>query len=113
MPRPASRVRSIHADRVVLSVNMADPAHQRAEGHYIDITEAGGVRLRPWSIRWATPVQLDGMAHRRASAPGGRWAAFDGAPFGADEHAPRERLPQGPGHTQIPTPVRPSNTDWS
>jgi SAM-dependent methyltransferase len=77
-------VRSIHAHGVVLNVNMADPAHQRAEGHYIDITEAGGVRLRPWSIRWATPVQLDGMAHLAHLHLEARWSTFDGAPFGAD-----------------------------
>jgi SAM-dependent methyltransferase len=77
-------VRSIHADRVVLNVNTADPVHQRAEGHYIDITESGGVKLRPWSIRWATPVQLDGMAHLAHLHLEARWAAFDGAPFGSE-----------------------------
>lgn len=77
-------VRSIHADRVVLNVNTADPANQRAEGHYVDITESGGVRLRPWSIRWATPVQLDGMAHLAHLHLEARWTSFDGAPFGAE-----------------------------
>jgi SAM-dependent methyltransferase len=77
-------VRSVHADRVVLNVNIADPANQRAEGHYVDITEAGGVRLRPWSIRWATPVQLDGMAHLAHLHLEARWVSFDGSPFGSE-----------------------------
>jgi SAM-dependent methyltransferase len=83
-PTSGVSVRSVHADRVVLNVNVADPALQRAEGQYIDITESGGVRLRPWSIRWATPVQLDGMAHLAGLDLAARWSSFDGAPFGAD-----------------------------
>ena len=39
-----------------------DPTSRRASGQFVEITETGGVRLRPWSIRWATPEQLDAMA---------------------------------------------------
>ncbi len=77
-------VRSIQADRVVLHVNISDPSQQRAEGHYIDITEAGGVKLRPWSIRWASPMQLDGMATRANMQLTARWESFDGAPFSSE-----------------------------
>lgn len=77
-------VRSVHVDRVVLSVSSADPDAQRAEGQYIDITEAGGVRLRPWSIRWATPAQLDEMAARTGLQLTERWGGFDRTPFDAD-----------------------------
>ncbi|MFM2076412.1 MAG: hypothetical protein RJA49_302 [Actinomycetota bacterium] len=77
-------VRSVTADRVVLSVSTADADEQRAEGHYVDITEAGGVRLRPWSIRWATPQQLDAMATRAGLRLEARWSGFDRAPFGPD-----------------------------
>jgi SAM-dependent methyltransferase len=55
-------VRSIAADRVVLSVSVHHPDTQIAEGQYVEITESGGVKLRPWSIRYATPEQLDAMA---------------------------------------------------
>ena len=55
-------VRSLAVDHVVLSVSAIDHGDQRAEGQFVEFTEAGGVRLRPWSIRWATPSQLDAMA---------------------------------------------------
>lgn len=55
-------VRSLTVDHVVLSVSVDDPDRQRAEGQFVQFTESGGVRLRPWSIRWATPAQLDAMA---------------------------------------------------
>jgi len=77
-------VRSVAADRVVLSVNTSDPARQVAEGQYVDITEAGGVRLRPWSIRWASPGQLDEMAARAGLHLADRWAGFDRAPYSDD-----------------------------
>jgi SAM-dependent methyltransferase len=77
----AVTVRSITADRVVLSVSTSDPAAQRAEGQYVDITEAGGVRLRPWSIRWATPDQLDEMAATAGFTLQHRWEDFGRTPF--------------------------------
>ncbi|MEY4339202.1 MAG: hypothetical protein RLZ14_1052, partial [Actinomycetota bacterium] len=66
-------------------VSTADPVRQVAEGQYIDITEQGGVKLRPWSIRWATPAQLDHMAAAAGFTLEARWTGFDGAPFAADD----------------------------
>ncbi len=80
----AVTVRSLTADRVVLSVSTSDPVAQRAEGQYIDITEAGGVRLRPWSIRWVTPAQLDELAASAGLRLAQRWDGFGQAPFGPD-----------------------------
>jgi SAM-dependent methyltransferase len=80
----AVTVRSVAADRVVLSVSTSDTAAQRAEGQYIDITEAGGVTLRPWSIRWATPAQIDAMAVRAGLELTHRWEDFEQTPFGPD-----------------------------
>jgi hypothetical protein len=74
-------VRSVAADRVVLSVNSSDPARQVAEGQYVDITESGGVRLRPWSIRWSSPGQLDAMAAAAGLQLVERWADFDRSKF--------------------------------
>ena len=64
--RPTSdvSVRTLAVDHVVLSVSIDDPDNQRAEGQFVQFSETGGVRLRPWSIRWATPAQLDEMAAR-------------------------------------------------
>ncbi len=75
-------IRSMAADRVVLSVARASVDEQLAEGQFIDITEAGGVRLRPWSIRWVTVPQLDEMAATAGLSLAERWEAFDGTPFG-------------------------------
>lgn len=76
-------VRSMTVDRVVLSVTLSTVAEQRAEGHFIDISEAGGVRLRPWSVRWLTIEQLDALATAAGLALAERWQAFDRAPFSA------------------------------
>ena len=74
-------IRSLTADRVVLSVTRARVDEQLAEGQFIDITETGGVRLRPWSIRWVTVEQLDEMADAADFALVERWEAFDRSPF--------------------------------
>ncbi|MEQ1872906.1 MAG: class I SAM-dependent methyltransferase [Ilumatobacteraceae bacterium] len=74
-------IRSLAVDRVVLSVTRAKVEEQLAEGQFIDITEAGGVRLRPWSIRWVTVAQLDAMAEASGFALVERWEAFDRSPF--------------------------------
>ncbi len=55
-------VRSMAIDHVVLSVSVNRPDEQFAEGQFVQFSESGGVRLRPWAIRWATPEQLDEMA---------------------------------------------------
>lgn len=76
-------VRSMTVERVVLSVTQARVDEQLAEGQFIDITEAGGIRLRPWSIRWVTIEQLDAMAAAAGLAIVDRWEAFDRSPFTA------------------------------
>jgi SAM-dependent methyltransferase len=55
-------VRDLSVDRVILSVSRHRPAEQTAEGQFIEFTEAGGIRLRPWSVRYSTPEQIDAMA---------------------------------------------------
>ena len=77
-------VKSVTADRVVLSVSVSDPAAQTAEGQYVEFTEAGGVRLRPWSVRWSTPAQLDAMAAAAGLRLVHRWHDFARRQFGPD-----------------------------
>lgn len=74
-------VRSLSADRVVLSVTVNDPDRRSAEGQFIELTERGGVRLRPWSIRYASPDDLDRMADEVALDLEFRWETFDRDPF--------------------------------
>lgn len=77
-------VRTLTADRVVLSVSVHDATGQRAEGQFVELTEAGGVRLRPWSIRYSSPDELDDMATRAGLARQHRWGGFDRSSFGDD-----------------------------
>jgi SAM-dependent methyltransferase len=77
-------VRSITADRVVLSASTHHADDQSAEGQYIEITEGGGVRLRPWAIRWSTVAQVDEMAAHAGLVRGERWGDVDGRPFTTD-----------------------------
>lgn len=80
-PAGTVAVRELRADRVVLSVSRDDRAAQRAEGHYVELTETGGVRLRPWSIRYAATTELDGMAASAGLILAERWASFARDPF--------------------------------
>ena len=92
--------RRVTADRVVLSVSRTDPGRQEVAGQYVDITEAG-IKLRPWHIRWATPMQLDEMADRAGLRLAERWATWTGEPFHAEAGA----------HVSIYRRVDPQSTD--
>lgn len=87
-------VRSMSVDRVVLSVSDHRPDEQRTSGQFVEFTEAGGIRLRPWSIRWASPSELDEMAAGAGLRVESRDADMAGAPFddGADHHVTVYRL---------------------
>lgn len=77
-------IRSLTADRVVLSVSRREPESRRAHGQFVEFTEAGGVRLRPWAIRYSTTHELDAMARESGFEVEHRWEQFDRAPFGDD-----------------------------
>lgn len=83
-PGATVSVRSISVDRVVLAVTDHDPAHQQTTGQFVELSEAGGVRLRPWAVRWATPDQLDAMAAAAGLRRAARWADMAGTPFDTD-----------------------------
>ncbi len=55
-PQPGSSVvvRSMTVDSLTLSVTTHDESAQTAQGQYVSLSEAGGVRMRPWAIRYAT-----------------------------------------------------------
>jgi SAM-dependent methyltransferase len=77
-------VRSITVDSVVLSIAIHDPDRQSAIGQFVELTQTGGVRLRPWSIRYATPAQLDEYAGAAGLVLEHRWESFGRTPFGDD-----------------------------
>jgi SAM-dependent methyltransferase len=88
--RPAGStigVRSMSATHVVLSIDVHHPADQRAEGQFVEITETGGVRLRPWSVHYASPTALDAEAERAGFTLADRWEDWDQTPF--DQHSAR------------------------
>jgi SAM-dependent methyltransferase len=87
-------VRSMAVDRVVLSVSLHDPATSTAEGQFVEISEGAGVRLRPWSIRYSTPAELDVMARRAGFWREQRWTSFSDPTFDddADRHVTVYRL---------------------
>lgn len=92
-------VRELTTDRVVLSVAQYDAAAQDAHGQFVELTEAGGVRLRPWAIHWSTPAQLDAMAAGAGFTLESRSGGWSGEPFtpDCDEHVSIYRV----------TPARP------
>ncbi len=85
-PRRGAHVelRSMSAVDVVLSVSSHHPDEQRAEGQFIQLVDGGAVRLRPWSIRYATVPQLDAMAATAGLTLHDRWEDVTGRPFDAD-----------------------------
>ena len=87
-------VRSMSVDRVVLSVSDHHPDEQRTSGQFVEFSESGGVRLRPWSIRWAAPAELDEMAADAGFLVERRDADMAGAPFDddAEHHVTAYRL---------------------
>ncbi len=74
-------VRSMAVDRVVLSVSDHRPDQNLTSGQFVEFTEMGGVRLRPWSIRWASPSELDAMAIRSGLVVDGRFGDMSGTEF--------------------------------
>ena len=78
--RDAVTVRSMTADRVVLSVSRADPEAQRLHGQFVELVHGEPVRLRPWSLRYATPSELDDLAADAGLALAERWGGWRGEP---------------------------------
>lgn len=55
-------VRHMSTNEVVLSVSSHDPDNQRITGQFIQFTDGATVKLRPWSVRYFSPAQLDAIA---------------------------------------------------
>jgi SAM-dependent methyltransferase len=101
-PQPGSSVivRSMNADSVVLSITTHDIELQTAQGQYISFSEADGVRMRPWAIRYATVEQIDSMAKASGFRLDQRWEDAERTQFTAD--SPRHVTV----YRTIHTPVR-------
>ncbi len=88
-------VRSMTVDHVVLSVAQYDAGSQQATGQFVELSESGGVRLRPWFIRYSTVAQLDEMAAAAGLDLEHRWTDVARAPFddSSDRHVSIYRRP--------------------
>ena len=75
-------VRTLQSDAVVLSISRSN-ADQTVDGQFVQFTEAGGVRLRPWSILPASPDALDRMATNAGLRLSERTETFAGGDFNA------------------------------
>jgi len=75
--------RRITADEVVLAVSHHDERRQTISGQHVHLTE-GGIRLRPWHLRYARPAELDAMAAAAGLALAWRHADWSETPFGPD-----------------------------
>ena len=84
-PGPGGSVtaRHITADEVVLTVSRDDARAQTVSGQHIHITE-GGIRLRPWHLRYAAPDELDAMAEAAGLSLAWRHADWAETPFSPD-----------------------------
>ena len=61
-PETGFDARELSADRVRLTITKRDPVHQTIASQHVEITEAGGIKLRPSLLRYLRPEQLDDLA---------------------------------------------------
>lgn len=91
VPRGASAdhvgVKSMSAEKVVLSVSRLDADNRRILGQFIELADGRPPRLRPWSLRWWTPEHLEPIAHRAGLVIAEAWSDGSGTPF--DEESER------------------------
>lgn len=72
--------RQITTDEVVLTVSQRDRSAQTISGQHVHITE-GGIRLRPWHLRYLSPEQLDALAADAGLRLEARSSDWTGQPF--------------------------------
>jgi len=77
-------VRTMTTDRLVLLADVHDPALQTVDGQFVEFTDGGTVRLRPYRIRYSTPLELDHMARETGFELLTRTEDMAGAPFDDD-----------------------------
>jgi SAM-dependent methyltransferase len=97
--RDAVDVHTLTTDRVVLRVSRQDPDAQTVAGQHVEISE-GGIRLRPWHLRYASPDELDAMAAAAGLQVVTRHGDWAGAPFTEDSSSHvtvYERAPKAVG----------------
>jgi SAM-dependent methyltransferase len=79
-PTNVVEARTVETDHVILTATRHDPDSQMAWGQMIEIRESG-IRLRPVTVRYARPEQLDAMAAAAGLTLRERWSDWSGTPF--------------------------------
>jgi SAM-dependent methyltransferase len=85
-PRGGSHVevRSMTADRVVLTANLTDVATQTVTGQFVELIDGEPVHLRPYVLRWSQPGELDEWATAAGLHLAERYADVERASFTDD-----------------------------
>jgi SAM-dependent methyltransferase len=103
-PARSMAVSRRYDDGLTVVATSLDPDQQRLDGQHLDI-RAGGLRSRPWTLRWSTVDEIDRMAAAAGMELSERYDDWDGGEFSAasataisvfrrTELVPRQR--QGP-----------------
>jgi SAM-dependent methyltransferase len=92
-------IRSMTTDALVLRADRHDPVAQTIDGQLVEITEAGGVRLRPYRIRYASPAELDLMAAHAGLELAERWENM--RPDAFDDESPAHVSVYRPARSRI------------
>jgi hypothetical protein len=82
-PQSSVGVSKMATDQLVLSATTLRHDDQVIEGQHVDIT-ADGIVLRPWQLRWTTPLQLDDMAANVGLELVERHGGWEDEPFNDD-----------------------------
>ncbi|HEX3393701.1 MAG TPA: class I SAM-dependent methyltransferase [Acidimicrobiales bacterium] len=69
-------------DEVVLQATDHDPLDQVVRGHDV-VLSPSGIRLSPWSVRYASVPEVDLMARLGGLELTERWGGWEGQPFAA------------------------------
>ena len=90
-PMPADqsdhmRIRTMTTGEIVLSISRHDEVEQRITGQFVQFTNGQQTRLRPYSVRYVNPQQLDEIASSAGLTLVTRHADGNGTPTTLDSH---------------------------
>lgn len=78
------RIRTMTTGEVVLSISRHDEEAQRIIGQFVQFTNGQQTRLRPYSVRYVNPQQLDDLARSAGLRLVSRHADGNGTPIAPD-----------------------------
>ncbi len=95
------RIRHMNKDEVVISVSQHHSQVQRITGQFIQYSRTGNVRIRPYSVRYFSPEQLDTMAADSQLRLVSRTEDGDGTLFTTDSSRHISKYAQSPKSPSI------------